>query len=278
MVCDTPFSVQGATGQEYQVPCGRCPNCKRNRVNAWVFRLREEERVSSSSYFVTLTYHTDCVPITDNGFMSLKKSDFQDFMKRLRHLTDNKLKYYAVGEYGSTRWRPHYHMILFNLPDFRLIEKAWKKGGVHVGSVTGGSMAYTLKYIDKEGRIPLHGRDDREKEFSLMSKGLGSSYLTPGKIQYHKNHLDKMYVVGEGGVKVPFPKYYRDKIFTPIEKEILIDNVLEAVEKNEEKEMKRVALLYSDGVEYDLYKRQNQIGRFEKFYKNQKDRDYEKTC
>lgn len=156
MACDSPFFVTPkGRFSAVPVPCGRCPPCKQRRVNSWVFRLMQEEKRSSSAYFVTLTYDTRFVPISDNGFMTLRKKDYQDFMKRLRKLSPHvSIKYYAAGEYGSKFNRPHYHAIMFNVPDIELFAKAWsldgiQLGAVHVGSVTGDSIAYTMKYIAK---------------------------------------------------------------------------------------------------------------------------------
>ena len=59
MPCDTPYSVKPKGWlNAIDVPCGKCPNCKKRRVNEWVFRLQEEDKVSSTSYFITLTYDT----------------------------------------------------------------------------------------------------------------------------------------------------------------------------------------------------------------------------
>ena len=104
MPCDTPYSVKPKGWlNAIDVPCGKCPNCKKRRVNEWVFRLQEEDKVSSTSYFITLTYDTVVVPISPNGFMTLKKRDLQLFWKRLRKAIGKgpKIRYYAVGEYGS---------------------------------------------------------------------------------------------------------------------------------------------------------------------------------
>ena len=60
-------------------------------------------------------------------------------------------------------------------------------------------------------------QDDRQPQFSLMSKNLGHSYLTPENIKYHKNRLVS-YITLPGGFKSPLPRYYRDKIFTRTEK------------------------------------------------------------
>jgi hypothetical protein len=115
--------------------------------------VKEGER-SKSAHFVTLTYDTDYVPITEKGFLTLNKKHLQTFMKRLRKLSNEKLKYYACGEYGSLKMRPHYHIILFNA-NADMVHRAWALGGkslgqVHIGSVTEASIGYTLKYMTKK--------------------------------------------------------------------------------------------------------------------------------
>jgi len=113
--CITPFYKKEQTrGEHIPFPCGKCPPCKKRRTSGWSFRLVKEGERSLSALFITLTYDTEYVPITSNGYMSLDIKDLQKFFKRLRKLTNEKLKYYAVGEYGSTKMRPHYHIILYN--------------------------------------------------------------------------------------------------------------------------------------------------------------------
>lgn len=195
--CTSPYLVRNKVRtltndqDTIPVPCGKCPNCINRRSSGWSFRLMEEDKKAVSSSFITLTYDSKFVPLTSNGFMGLRKRDLQLFFKRLRFAQDryNKLyqaqgknvqpiKYYACGEYGGKTKRPHYHIILFNAK-LELIQDAWidaksrtHLGQVHYGTVSGASVGYTLKYLQKRKRIPEHGRDDREKEFALMSKGL----------------------------------------------------------------------------------------------------------
>lgn len=171
----------------------------------------KEAEVSHSAFFITLTYEN--AKITENGFMTLVKADFQKFMKRLRKLNNEKLVYYAVGEYGGKTNRPHYHAIIFN-SNQETISKAWKKGQIHIGSVNERSVGYTLKYISKEKK-PTFNRDDREPEFSLMSKGIGKNYLTNSMKKWHYNDLlNRMYCVAQDGIKIPMPRYYKDKLYT----------------------------------------------------------------
>lgn len=222
--------------EEYLVPCGKCHKCRRTRINQWVFRLQQHEKDASSSYFITLTYDTDNLPISKNGYMILEKPDLQKFFKRLRYhdresrkehgnyktykeIPDYQpIRYYACGEYGDEKSRPHYHAIVFDVYDEDSIFKAWKKGKVHIGTVTEESIAYTCKYIDKEGnqKIPAWylDNDDRIKPFSLMSKKLGFNYVQKISKTYHKSDLTRNFVRTGKGYKVSIPRYFAKHIFT----------------------------------------------------------------
>lgn len=178
----------------------------------------QEEKRCLSAHFITLTYDTDHVPITDNGFMSVSKRDVQLFLKRLRKITTAPIKYYCAAEYGGQTNRPHYHIILFNAA-YDAVEKTWGLGEVHTGIVTGASIGYTLKYISKPKRIPMHRNDDRVPEFSLMSKGLGADYITDATRRFHTATDDRVFCTLEGGKKISMPRYYKDKIFSEAQRE-----------------------------------------------------------
>lgn len=222
--CQTPFHkkmelVKGVETGYMPFPCGKCPACVRRRVSGWAFRLNKQSEQSNSAHFVTLTYNDEHIKTTKNGLQTLVKKDVQDFFKRLRKLTKEKISYYAVGEYGDTGDRPHYHIILFNANP-KIVENAWKLndislGNVHFGDVGDASVGYTLKYISKDKKIPQFNGDDRQKEFALMSKGLGAGYLTKNMIKWHTtgNIEKKVYLPLKDGKKAAMPRYYKDKIY-----------------------------------------------------------------
>lgn len=266
MACDSPLiiEVKGRINK-IPVPCGKCPPCKLRRVNDWVFRLKQEDKISLSSCFVTLTYDTTHVPISENGFMSLKKRDFQLFMKRLRKkLPHDKIKYYACGEYGSKTKRPHYHAILFNCSDANILHEAWGLGSTHIGTCTGDSMAYCLKYINKPGTIPHHRRDDRVKEFSLQSKNLGKSYLTPAVVAHHRAHPTDLRLQNNQ-YKMPMPKYYRYKIFDEQERRAQIPSIKLGVDDATYQRMLDHERSGSK-IHFDDYENSRKFGRYQKFY------------
>lgn len=240
--------------REYQVnvPCGRCPVCIKKRVSSWSVRLLKEAEISISALFITLTYDTQYVPITSNGWMTLQKTDLQQFFKRLRYYeskTNNQktVKYYAVGEYGGKTARPHYHAIVFNASESG-IANAWRTenreiGHIHYGQLTPASAGYTLKYISKKlkDRKP---NDDRSDVFAIMSKGLGKCYTEdPKNKAWHINSLDDRYYIPAGaGVKASMPRYYRDRIYTP-EQFGYLKGVLEKTATEKEDELRKK---YSD--------------------------------
>lgn len=275
MPCDSPFFVLPKAGiEKVPVPCGKCPPCKLRRVNGWVFRLLQEDKISSSAHFLTVTYDTRHVPISENGFMTLNKSDFQLYMKRLRKLCpDFVLKYYACGEYGENYSRPHYHAIVFNCPDTEFFAKAWSLdgtqfGSVHVGTVSSDSIAYCLKYIDKDSfreKRPRHSRDDRQKEFSLQSKSLGSGYFSdPAIVAYHKADLSRNYVTRLSGHRVAMPRYYREKIFSDLEldsQRVIICNSLAQVDADAFAAHLNSSRVYSYPDKLD-FERQGRLAKF----------------
>lgn len=227
--CFNPFLVKRGKEEPLPVPCGKCPSCVKRKISQWSFRLMQQEKYSHDAYFITLTYDNNHVPITDRGYLTLVKRDLQLFFKRLRKLNSTKISYYAVGEYGSKTQRPHYHIILFNC-HISTVQTAWRFEGrdigeCHYGDVNGASVGYTLKYISKGRRFHDSDSDDRQPEFALMSKRIGSQYLTDSMTKWHKSDINnRMYVQLKDGRRVAMPRYFKDKLYTEEERLIVADN------------------------------------------------------
>lgn len=259
----------------HDVPCGRCNFCLQNRRKEWSFRLQKELRQHESAYFLTLTYHDIAVPmkrmvrieatgeilsedeldglqVSDEPEMMvpvLRKEDFQKFMKRLRkrhgRYTDSKIKYYAVGEYGSNTGRPHYHAIIFGLEPKVLshIGTIWVDGFVHVGSVNADSIDYVTKYVINKYDFS----DYPVPPFSLISNGIGLDHL----VQNKKRYKNETTVCGDRGYPQVLPRYYKDKLqrnlFTNeiIKKKSNLDH-----EAAEQAEIERLSKLHPDPLSY----------------------------
>ena len=217
------------------VPCGKCLACKKRRASHWSFRLNEEAKSSSSACFITLTYEN--APISENGFRTLDKRDFQLFLKRLRKTCPtNKLKYYACGEYGTQTHRPHYHAIIFNLPKSIIsnpqkIADTWQNGHIHLANNNQLTINYVVGYMTKSNFTRFNNQDDRLPEFSLMSKKMGLGYLTEAMKNYYKKR-EIFCIVRESGQIISMPRYYKEKIFEKKQLKEMYKKYIEEQETN----------------------------------------------
>lgn len=201
-----------------RINCGQCLSCRINKAREWAERCYLESKMYPSSYFVTLTYNDEHLNYAPCGMPTLKKRDIQLFIKRLRKWCDKSGKpsprYFATGEYGEKNFRPHYHMILFNieiedLTHYRtvkrgndiyiyenscVLEKLWHKGFVVISKVVPETCAYTAQYsLKKVGMmystgyakdILLNECSSNEKRFNALCS-LGE-VLPPFNIQSTK--------------------------------------------------------------------------------------------
>lgn len=227
MRCISPILIRKYGRRDY-VPCGKCNFCLARRRADWTFRLIQEEKISRSGYFLTLTYSDEKLlepssgRISDAGLPQLVKRDVQLFTKRLRKaahaVSDYPLRYYTVGEYGTRTQRPHYHSIMFNVPPpvARQLSDIWGHGQTMVGDVNPASIHYVTKYvINRTTDYP-----GREPPFSLMSNrpGLGINYLTT-HTQWHREAMrNYTHINGKIG---SIPRYYKNRLFTPSERKLL---------------------------------------------------------
>lgn len=211
MRCYSPINLSDGD-DELIVPCGKCVFCLVNKRNDWSYRLMIEYKVSKSAAFITLTYSDKFLP--DQG---VSKRHFQLFMKRLRKRSGARLRYYAVGEYGTKTGRPHYHAIIFNFQgDERFLQSIWSTrkrepfGIVHIGKVNEASIRYTTKYVIQRSSV---SSQYVAEPFALMSRayGLGANYLSQEMVDWHRsNSFGFMQWYDQ---KVRLPRYYKDKIW-----------------------------------------------------------------
>lgn len=196
------------------VPCGKCAECLSQRRRQWVLRLKLEYQYCTSCFAVTLTY--DDEHLAENA--SLCKRHVQLFMKRLRHynIGEKPIKYFIVGEYGDKLGRPHYHAIFFNLvcEDIKkAFDNCWTYGFYKFGDNKGPAFAYTAKYYIKQFDAEYYADLMLSKPFTLVSKGIGSSYLTDENIRFHEDN-DYCIISTFDGQNAFMPKYLRNKIWT----------------------------------------------------------------
>lgn len=169
MRCASPFR-QGVA----EHGCGQCIPCRVNRRRLWTSRIILESLCHDHSSFVTLTYDEESHP--RDG--CVRVSELQGFLKRLRAaISPRRIRYFGVGEYGDQTLRPHYHLALFGLPEDCDVSAAWRKGFVHVGTLTPESAAYLAGYTTKKmTSFGAPGLKGLAPEFARMSlrPGIGA--------------------------------------------------------------------------------------------------------
>lgn len=267
MICVSPITITNDKGR-FTVPCGRCPMCIKNRQEDWIFRLNEEFSVSSSALFLTLTYSDEHIPVGENNF-TLFKRDLQNFHKRLRINHDRhekvqkmaknwpKIKYYAIGEYGSKTERPHYHGIYFNIwPELeKELVTIWGKGHVKIGTVTPQSIAYVTSYLFSK----LEKWEGKEQPFALISKKMGADYVKKN-FKFHNTAQQKRAYVISHDRQIRMPKYYKEKIFNDYDRFFLAKQAVKMADdfttKLEEKAIKQGddPRLYLAKLRYEAYR------------------------
>lgn len=240
-----------------RIPCGQCIGCRLEYSKNWATRCMLEAKEHPQNWFITLTYDNEHLPIKgqvvndDTGEIyyndgswkgTLNPEHMQKFIKDLRryykyHYNHDGIRFFYCGEYGETTERPHYHIILFNLPiekdklkykftneeyqpiyECEEIQKIWGRGLIGVGAVTFSSCAYVARYVTKKkngarakeeylikGQIP---------EFVRMSRkpGISRNYYEENKENIYNTDVLIQSTCKGNILKVKPPKYY-DKLY-----------------------------------------------------------------
>lgn len=174
-----------------------------------------EANCHEQSCFATFTY------AKEPSDACVHKSHISSTLKRLRKYlgpaAENRIRFFAVGEYGETTQRPHYHAAIFGLGLNAQgdLQRAWdglrdpqgsEPGFTHVGDLTPDSASYIASYCTKK----LTKADDarlggRRPEFALMSRrpGLGAGYLEP-LIEALSTREGSMYLAAHKDVPTAF--------------------------------------------------------------------------
>lgn len=118
--------------------------------------------------------------------------DLDLFLKRLRsYYPDEKLRYYAVSEYGPTSFRPHWHLLLFSNSErfsqtvCENVSKAWSYGRCDASLSRGFAAPYVASYVNSFVALPdfytQMPKVVRPKSFHSI--GFTESNLFPRKVR-----------------------------------------------------------------------------------------------
>lgn len=213
--CANPVPLH-VEGREWLVGCGKCLACRISRRSMWTMRMMHHTASHPDNAFITLTYDNENLPQTINKPDGvLLAVDLQNFWKRLRQNLkvrerDTKISYYATGEYGDEKNRPHYHAIVWGITanDDELVDKSWGKGRTQVDLVEHDSIQYVAGYVTKKlGFNNSPARQGYPKPFQTCSGGLGLDWLKANWVECCYDAALEF-----RGKSVPLPRYYRDKL------------------------------------------------------------------
>nr|DAU64539.1 MAG TPA: Replication associated protein [Microviridae sp.] len=142
--------------------------------------------------------------------------DLDLFLKRLRsYYPYEKLRYFAVSEYGPTSFRPHWHLLLFSNSErfsqtvLENVSKAWAYGRCDASLSRGFAAPYVASYVNSFVALPdfytQMPKVVRPKSFHSI--GFTESNLFPRKVRIAE--VDAVADKCLDGVRVEHDGYFR---------------------------------------------------------------------
>lgn len=251
-----------------QAECGKCYECRKKRAREWSIRIAENLKYEFG-YFVTLTISPESmeelmneenIAVLKGNENAIAKLALRRCLERIRKQTGKSVKHWCVSELGEEHDRIHLHGIFFSQKAAELIRGHWKYGIVYVGTYCSSRTAnYITKYMLKE--------DVKHKWFTgrvFTSAGIGRGYVFDKKRHAHKfrGKETKPYYVTEQGQQIAMPAYYKRKVYTDEQREVLWlmaqeDEYTyvhgERVRKNDEETIKNLEEYYKKRTQQDMF-------------------------
>ena len=212
--------------------CGYCIECRKQKQREWRVRLEEELR-SNYGYFITLTISPEGIKDLEQktGLKWVENPNeiatkgLRLFLERVRKDTKKSLRHWCVTELGEENDRIHLHGIFFGQKSVEMIKKHWKYGFSFIGQYCNSrSVNYMTKYM-----LKVDIKHPEFKQIVLASPGIGSGYFNRLDYLWQKQNYKRIEVptyTFRNGTKMAMPKYYKDKLFTEKERNIMWINNL----------------------------------------------------
>lgn len=221
-----------------RVPCGKCIGCRMDYSRSWADRMTYHVFGKEDvSWFITLTYSDENLgDLSHNAnydIYSLNYDHLRDFIKRVRNkFRSCDVDFFASGEYGDSSFRPHYHLILYNVPFDDLcywkandtgqpiyisdtLSDLWRnRGFCTISPFSWLGAAYTASYVEKK-------RDGRklceytalglapERSFCSRRPGLAHDYYFDHEEEIWQNNGLNVSRSVNGSGHLGIPRYFR---------------------------------------------------------------------
>lgn len=232
------------------IGCSECIECRNQKARSWQIRLLEEVKTNTNGKFITLTFSNENYAKLRTNADDLKALQILPqlkgytldnqiatkalrlFLERWRKKFKTSLRHFTITELGHENTENiHLHGILWTNESFKTIEKIWNYGYIWPSQderkhnyVNAETVNYIIKYITKKDLLHKN-----YKSIILASPGIGSQY------RYHDHKFNNTetieYYRTSTGHKMALPIYYRNKIFTDTERELLWLNRLDKNER-----------------------------------------------
>ena len=226
--------------------CANCIECKKAKARDWQLRLTEEIKAQTNGKFITLTFSNESIKkiYEQKGLdkwpniNTLKGYDLDNeiakraihwFRERWRKEFKEPIRHWLTTELGHNGTENiHLHGIIWTDRDFKTIARKWEYGyiwprpedkkRIRKNYVNEKTINYIMKYVSK---MDFDHKEYKPKVFT--SPGIGSEYIYSFNSKNNKFNginTDEGYRL-RSGRKVNMPIYWRNKLYTDEEREIL---------------------------------------------------------
>lgn len=127
------------------------------------------------------------------NYKSIDYENQSDNIKRSIHKA-TQVRYYIVGEYGSSTYRPHYHGLFFFSSEFQashvedIIRKSWPHGHCDTSFDAGNSIKYIAAYLNSFAHLPSVYLHKKIRPFALYSRRPAI-----GTLSYNEQEIQKLF-------------------------------------------------------------------------------------
>lgn len=227
------------------ISCGGCKECCEKKGKMWRTRLMEDIKENTDGKFITLTFSNEwyiklkdeCTKTgyeLDNEIATLAT---RRFLERWRKIYKKSIRHWLITELGHNGTENiHLHGIIWS-KDITRLKEIWKYGYVWDGKIVKGkkinyvserTINYIIKYVTK--------KDIKHKQYKpiiLSSAGIGSNYMKSynSKLNKYKPNDTKENYTLKNGYKTALPIYWRNKIYSEEERELLWIEKLNKMER-----------------------------------------------
>lgn len=212
------------------IGCGRCMECLRQKAQQWRVRLCEELKVHKHAYFVTLTFSNESLIKIASSIDSkevetnaVATEAVRRFVERYRKHNKKSIRHWLITELGHENTeRIHLHGIIFDEEEWdnEKLLKYWQYGRVDTGQYCNlRTINYIIKYVTK-----IDTEHKNYQPIILCSAGIGENFVhtlgAKNTYKYRPKESAEYYTLNNGQ-KVALPIYYRNKLYSVKERDML---------------------------------------------------------